>query len=43
MGPYLMDIFIDKHRILSLIRMSMAYIATNIDVGFLSIFLAFET
>ena len=43
MGPYLMDIFIEKHRVLSLIRLAMAYIATNVDLGYLSIFLAFDS
>lgn len=42
MGEYLMDIFIDKHRVLASIRLSMAYIATNIDLGYLSHFLGYN-
>jgi hypothetical protein len=38
-----MDIFIDKHRILCLIRLSMGYIATNIETGYLSMILGFES
>ena len=43
MGPYLMDIFISKHRILCLIKLCMAYVATNIEVAYLSHVLAFES
>ena len=42
MGAYLMDIFIEKHRVLASIRLSMAYIATNIDLGYISHFLGFD-
>lgn len=38
-----MDIFINKHRILSLIRLAMAYVATNVEVAYLAQFLAFES
>lgn len=37
-----MEIFIDKHRILCLIRITIAYVATNIDVTYLKHLLAFE-
>jgi len=43
MGPFLMDIFIDKHRVLCLLRLCFAYIATNIDVSYLTHFLAFDS
>lgn len=38
----MMDIFIEKHRILCLIRTAMAYMATNIDISFLTQLLAFD-
>lgn len=37
-----MDIFIEKHRVLASIILSMAYIATNIDIGYVSHFLGFD-
>ena len=37
-----MDIFLSKHRTLCLIRLAMAYVATNIDLGYLSNLLAFD-
>ena len=39
----MMDIFIEKHRILCLIRTAMAYMATNIDLGYLTQLLAFDS
>jgi hypothetical protein len=42
MGGYLMDVFIDKHRILCMQRMCMSYIASNISLGYMSNILAFE-
>lgn len=42
MGSYLIDVFIDKHRTLCLKELAMAYIATNISVGYLAHVLAFE-
>lgn len=41
-GNHLMDIFLSKHRTLCLIRLAMAYVATNIDLGYLSNLLAFD-
>jgi hypothetical protein len=35
MGAYLMDVFIEKHRILSLQKIAMGYVAGNIELGFL--------
>lgn len=43
MGTFMMDIFIEKHRILCLIRTAMAYMATNIDLGYLTQLLAFDS
>lgn len=43
MGSYLIDVFVNKHRILCLQKLCMAYIATNIDCGFLSVLLAFDS
>lgn len=42
MGSYLMDVFIDKHRILCLQQLAMAYVATNISLRFLAQLLAYE-
>lgn len=42
MAPYLMDVFIDKHRILALQRLCMAYIATNVELSYVSHILAYE-
>jgi hypothetical protein len=38
-----MDIFIYKHRILCLIRLCIAYVATNIEVSYLRHLLAFDS
>lgn len=38
-----MDIFIDKHRILCMHRLTVAYVATNIDLGYLTQLLAFRS
>lgn len=43
MGGYLIDVFVNKHRILCLQKLCMANIATNIDLPFLSILLAFDS
>jgi hypothetical protein len=43
LGGSMMEIFIDKHRILCLIRLSLAYMATNVDVAFLQHLLAFDS
>lgn len=43
MGGYLMDVFIDKHRVLTLQKLALAYVAFNIDVGTLSSLLAFDS
>jgi SAC3 family protein LENG8/THP3 len=43
LGNYLMDIFIDKHRILSLIRLTKAYVATNVEMKYLKHLLAFDS
>lgn len=32
MGGYLMDVFIEKYRVLSLQKMAIAYVAANIDM-----------
>jgi hypothetical protein len=42
MGSYLMDVFIEKHRVLCLRELAMAYAATNIHLGYLAILLAFD-
>lgn len=42
MGGYLMDVFIDKHRILCLKELAMAYIASNISIGYLTYLLAYD-
>lgn len=42
-GPYLMEIFLSRHRILCLLRLATAYRATNVDVGYLSNLLAFNS
>ena len=38
-----MDVFIEKHRILSLRELAMAYVATNISLGYLANFLALDS
>jgi hypothetical protein len=43
LGAFLMEIFLDKHRILCLIRLTMAYVATNIELAYISNLLAFES
>ena len=43
MGGYLIDVFVNKHRILCLQKLCMAYIATNIDIAFMSHMLAFDS
>lgn len=42
MGGYMMDIFIEKYRILALQKLSLAYVAVNIELGYLSLLLAFD-
>lgn len=42
MGGYLMDVFIEKLRILCLRELAMSYVATNISLGYLSYLLAFD-
>lgn len=43
MGSYLMDVFIDKHRILYLQRICLGYIAANVSAIYVSSLLAYET
>ena len=38
----MMDIFIEKYRILALQKLSLAYVAVNIELGYLSLLLAFD-
>ena len=42
MGSSLIDVFIDKIRIVALQKLSVGYLATNIDTAFLTNLLAFE-
>ena len=42
MGVFLMDIFIDKHRIMCLQRMALASQNSSLEIGRLSNILAFE-
>jgi hypothetical protein len=42
MGSSLIDVFIDKLRIIALQKLTMGYLATNIDLGYLSNLLAFD-
>lgn len=42
MGGYLMDVFIDKYRVLTLQKIVLAYVAVNIDMAYLSLLLAFD-
>ena len=42
MGSYLMDVFIDKHRILYMQRICLGYIAANITASYVSTLLAFD-
>lgn len=43
LGSSMMEIFVDKHRILCLSRLAMAYVATNVDVAYLTQMLAFSS
>lgn len=43
MGAYLIDVFVNKHRILCMQKLCMAYIATNIDLAYMSHLLAFDS
>lgn len=42
MGGSLIDVFIDKIRILALQKLTVGYLATNIDLAYLTNLLAFE-
>ena len=42
-GRALIDVFIDKIRTLCLQKLAMGYVATNIDLDYLKIILAFES
>lgn len=42
MGSSLIDVFIDKIRIVALQKLTVGYLATNIDIAFLTKLLAFE-
>jgi len=42
MGGYLMDVFIDKHRIINLQKIALAYVASNIEVCYISHIMAFD-
>jgi hypothetical protein len=42
MGSSLIDVFVDKIRIVALQKLSVGYLATNIDTAFLTNLLAFE-
>jgi hypothetical protein len=42
MGGYLMDVFIERYRVMSLQKIALAYIAGNIEMGYLSLLLAFD-
>lgn len=37
-----MDVFIERYRIINLQKIALAYIAGNIDLGYLSILFAFD-
>ena len=43
MGGYLMDVFIEKYRVLALQKMVLAYVVVNIELGYLSHTLAFDS
>ena len=42
MGSSLIDVFIDKLRLIALQKLAVGYLATNIDLGFLANLLAFD-
>ena len=42
MGRSLIDVFIDKIRIIALKKLAVGYLATNIDLAFLTRLLAFD-
>ncbi len=42
MSGYMIDIFIDKYRVLALQKMALAQVTTNIETGFISHLLAFD-
>jgi hypothetical protein len=42
MGSSLIDVFIDKIRIVALQKLTVGYLATNIDIAFITKILAFE-
>ncbi len=42
MGRSLIDVFIDKIRIIALQKLAVGYLATNIDLAFLTKLLAFD-
>lgn len=42
LGSYLIDVFIDKHRVLCLQKLAMGYISTGIDLDYLTMLLTFD-
>lgn len=42
MGSSLIDVFIDKLRLIALQKLAVGYLATNIDLGYLANLLAFD-
>ena len=42
-GMSLIDVFVDKIRIMCLQKLAIGFVATNIDMNYLSLLLAFDT
>lgn len=42
LGSYLIDVFIDKHRVLCLQKLAMGYISTGLDLEYLTTLMAFD-
>jgi len=42
LGSYLIDVFIDKHRLLCLQKLAMGYISTGLDLEYLTSLMAFD-
>jgi hypothetical protein len=43
MGGYLMDVFIEKYRVLALQKIALAYMAVNMELNYLCNILAFDS